>query len=208
MRMHWIVFDSCMHSFFALTDVGQVAHPTACLGALVEPVCRSDRPGLPLTIGSPGLPLYLPYIYIYQVCVRTLQREYAGMSIDTYLIESYISLEVWRKFARKPNMLRPEHCSTQGSFGGRRCSQPNTTLLLFSRNLACPFHGFKDVQCDGCSLAGSPTVIIGCQALTRLVYCNAVLYPGFRAAMFRQQQHRQRGSTALQPTQAKLINPP
>jgi hypothetical protein len=22
MRMHWIVFDSCMHSFFALTDVG------------------------------------------------------------------------------------------------------------------------------------------------------------------------------------------
>jgi hypothetical protein len=64
MRMHWIVFDSCMHSFFVLTDVGQVAHPPACLGALVEPVCRGDRPGLPLTIGSPGLPLYLPYIYI------------------------------------------------------------------------------------------------------------------------------------------------
>jgi hypothetical protein len=42
-----------------------VAHPTACLGALVEPVCRGGRPGLPLTIGSPGLPLYLPYIYIY-----------------------------------------------------------------------------------------------------------------------------------------------
>jgi hypothetical protein len=62
--MHWIVFDSCMHSFFALTDVGQVAHPTACLGALVEPVCRGGRTGLPLTIGSPGLPLYLPYIYI------------------------------------------------------------------------------------------------------------------------------------------------
>jgi hypothetical protein len=51
--------------FFALTDVGQVAHSTACLGALVEPVCRGGRPGLPLTIGSPGLPLYLPYIYIY-----------------------------------------------------------------------------------------------------------------------------------------------
>jgi hypothetical protein len=31
------------------------------------------------------------------------------MSIDTYLIESYIFLEVWRKFARKPNMLRPEN---------------------------------------------------------------------------------------------------
>jgi hypothetical protein len=45
--------------FFSLTDVGQVAHPTACLGALVEPVCRGGRPGLPLTIGSPGLPLYL-----------------------------------------------------------------------------------------------------------------------------------------------------
>jgi hypothetical protein len=33
-RMHWIVFDSCMHSFFALTDVGHVAHPTGWLGAL------------------------------------------------------------------------------------------------------------------------------------------------------------------------------
>jgi hypothetical protein len=31
------------------------------------------------------------------------------MSIDTYLIGSYSFLEVWRKFARKPNMLRPEH---------------------------------------------------------------------------------------------------
>jgi hypothetical protein len=63
MRMHWIVFDSCMHSFFALTDVGQVAHPTAWLDALVEPVYMGGRPGLPLTIGSTGLPLYLPYIY-------------------------------------------------------------------------------------------------------------------------------------------------
>jgi hypothetical protein len=35
MCMHWIVFDSCMHSFFfVLTDVGQVAHTTAWLGAL------------------------------------------------------------------------------------------------------------------------------------------------------------------------------
>jgi hypothetical protein len=31
------------------------------------------------------------------------------MNIDTYLIESYIFLGVWRKFARKPNMLRSEH---------------------------------------------------------------------------------------------------
>jgi hypothetical protein len=31
------------------------------------------------------------------------------MSIDTYLIGSYIFLEVWRKFAQKPNILRPEH---------------------------------------------------------------------------------------------------
>jgi hypothetical protein len=31
------------------------------------------------------------------------------MSIDTYLIGSYSFLEVWIKFARKPNMLRPEH---------------------------------------------------------------------------------------------------
>jgi hypothetical protein len=28
-RMQENVFDSCMHSFFARTDVGRVAHPTA-----------------------------------------------------------------------------------------------------------------------------------------------------------------------------------
>jgi hypothetical protein len=34
-RMHWIVFDSFMRSFFfALTNVGQVAHPTGWLDAL------------------------------------------------------------------------------------------------------------------------------------------------------------------------------
>ena len=43
------------------------------------------------------------------MCARVLQREYARMSIVIYLIESYIFLGVWRKFARKPNMLRPEH---------------------------------------------------------------------------------------------------
>jgi hypothetical protein len=68
MRMHWIVFDSCMHSFFALTDVGQVAHPTAWLGALVKPVCRGSRPELPLTIGSLGLPLYQPLVENYEDC--------------------------------------------------------------------------------------------------------------------------------------------
>jgi hypothetical protein len=31
MRMHGNVFDSCMHSFFARTNVGRVAHPTAWL---------------------------------------------------------------------------------------------------------------------------------------------------------------------------------
>jgi hypothetical protein len=31
------------------------------------------------------------------------------MSINTYLIGSYVFLRVWRKFARKPNMLRSEY---------------------------------------------------------------------------------------------------
>jgi hypothetical protein len=89
------------------------------------------------------------------VCARALQREYAEMSIDTYLIGSYIFLEVWRKFAQKPNMLRPVArrgyleavaarvktpyaCTVEGEGAPRgcRCSQPNTTLLFFSRNLA------------------------------------------------------------------------
>jgi hypothetical protein len=30
--MHWIVFDSCMHSFFALTDVGAGGAPDRLVG--------------------------------------------------------------------------------------------------------------------------------------------------------------------------------
>jgi hypothetical protein len=79
MRMHWIVFDSCMYSFFLLTDVGQVAYLTTWLGALVKPVYRGGRPELPLTIGSPALPLYLPYIYtpsgaVKEVILRVTER--------------------------------------------------------------------------------------------------------------------------------------
>jgi hypothetical protein len=67
-RMHWIVFDSCMHSFFCANRHGAGGAPDRLVGRAgrwVEPVCMSGRPRLPLTIGSPGLPLYLPYIYIY-----------------------------------------------------------------------------------------------------------------------------------------------
>jgi hypothetical protein len=62
-RMQGDVFDSCMHSFFARRDVG-VGGATDSL-RWFEPGCMDDRPGLLLTIKSPGLPLYLPYIYIY-----------------------------------------------------------------------------------------------------------------------------------------------
>jgi hypothetical protein len=67
--------------FFTLTDVGQVAHPTGWLDAWIEPVCRGSRPGLPLTIGSPGLPLYL-YIYIYIY----IDRERENVLVQLYLI--------------------------------------------------------------------------------------------------------------------------
>jgi hypothetical protein len=54
-------------SFFARTDVDAGGATDNLVQSVrwVEPGCRGDRPGLPLTIGSPGLPLYLPYIYIY-----------------------------------------------------------------------------------------------------------------------------------------------
>jgi hypothetical protein len=67
MRMQRDVFDSCMHSFFARTDVGAGDATDSLVQSVrwVEPGCRDDRPELPLTIGSPWLPLYLPYIYIY-----------------------------------------------------------------------------------------------------------------------------------------------
>jgi hypothetical protein len=71
MRMQGDVFDSCMHSFFARTDVGAGGATDSLVQSVrwVEPGCRDDRPGLPLTIGSPGLPLYLPYIYILYFCI-------------------------------------------------------------------------------------------------------------------------------------------
>jgi hypothetical protein len=61
------VFDSCMHSFFARTDVGAGGATDSLVQSVrwVEPGCRKDRRDLLLTIGSPGLPLYLPYIYTY-----------------------------------------------------------------------------------------------------------------------------------------------
>jgi hypothetical protein len=67
MRMQGDVFDSCMHSFFARRDVGADGATDSLVQSVhwVEPGCRDERPGLPLSIGSTGLPLYLPYIYIY-----------------------------------------------------------------------------------------------------------------------------------------------
>ena len=66
-RMQGNVFDSCMHSFFARTDLGAGGATDNLVQSVrwVEPGCGDDRPGLLLTIGSPGLPLYLLYIYIY-----------------------------------------------------------------------------------------------------------------------------------------------
>jgi hypothetical protein len=76
MRMHWIVFDSCMHSFFCANRRGAGGTPDNLVGALVEPVCRGGRPGLPLTIGRPELPLYVPYpIYIYIYIYIYIERE-------------------------------------------------------------------------------------------------------------------------------------
>jgi hypothetical protein len=53
-------------SFFARTDVGIGGATDRLVQSVrwVEPGCRGDRPRLPLTIGTPGLPLYLPHIYI------------------------------------------------------------------------------------------------------------------------------------------------
>jgi hypothetical protein len=59
------VFDSCMPSFFACTNVWWGMRPTAWLGEWVQwtrragPDRRGGRPGLPLTTGSPGLLIYI-----------------------------------------------------------------------------------------------------------------------------------------------------
>jgi hypothetical protein len=66
-RMQGNVVDSCMLSFFVRTDVGTGGATDNLVQSVrwVEPGCKGDRPRLSLTIGSPGLPLYLPYIYIH-----------------------------------------------------------------------------------------------------------------------------------------------
>jgi hypothetical protein len=59
-----------MHAFFFFRAQtwARVVQPSLIQSMRwVEPGCRDDRPGLPLTIGSPRLPLYLLYIYIYNV---------------------------------------------------------------------------------------------------------------------------------------------
>jgi hypothetical protein len=68
-RMQENVFDSCMHYFFCAYSHGPSDAPDSLIESArrVEPDCRSSRPGLPLTIGSLGLPLYLPYIYIIYI---------------------------------------------------------------------------------------------------------------------------------------------
>jgi hypothetical protein len=87
MRMQGDVFDSCMHSFFARTDMGAGGATDSLVQSVrwVEPGCWDDRPGLLLTIGSPGLPLYLPYIYIYiKEYWASNNRESPGQSICTF----------------------------------------------------------------------------------------------------------------------------
>jgi hypothetical protein len=48
LRMQWDVFDSCMHSFFARTNVGAGGATDGPVQSVrwVEPGCRDDRPGL------------------------------------------------------------------------------------------------------------------------------------------------------------------
>jgi hypothetical protein len=64
MRMQRDVFDSCMHSFFARTDVGAGGATDSLVQSVrwVEPGCRDDRLGLPLKPRDPIIPTL--YIYI------------------------------------------------------------------------------------------------------------------------------------------------
>jgi hypothetical protein len=72
-----------MHFFFTRTDVGAVGATDSLVQSVrwIEPDCRDDRPGLPLTIGSPGLPLYI-YIYIYIYIERERERERDGEEVQ------------------------------------------------------------------------------------------------------------------------------
>jgi hypothetical protein len=81
MRMKGDVFESCMHSFFARTDMSAGGATDSLVQSMrwIEPGCRDDRPGLPLTIGSSRL-RYTYYIYIY-IYIVTLLYQYNKQSI-------------------------------------------------------------------------------------------------------------------------------
>jgi hypothetical protein len=63
--MHENVFDSCMHSYFARTDVGWVAHPIACLSRRARLNHVAGMVGLgSFNYWKPGSPV-IPALYIY-----------------------------------------------------------------------------------------------------------------------------------------------
>jgi hypothetical protein len=76
-----------MHSFFARTDVGVVGATDSLVQSVrwVELGYMDDRPGLPLTIESSVLPLYLPYIYIALVMSSGLANPAPPQSVGTKL---------------------------------------------------------------------------------------------------------------------------
>jgi hypothetical protein len=80
--------------------VGQVAHPTACLDALVEPVCRGDRPGLLLTIGG---------IYIYRLAsLVASSMDLEGASYSNQMMASMAAGESGSSMRRRAWVVEVE----------------------------------------------------------------------------------------------------
>jgi hypothetical protein len=119
MRVQEDVFYSCMHSFFTRTDVGAGGATDSLVQSVrwVEPDYRDDRPGLPLTIGSPVLPLYLLYLYIYILylyitpgCIQYRECTQAEPTRQEHLVRANRPTQAEPMLCLRPSRTLPTEC--------------------------------------------------------------------------------------------------
>jgi hypothetical protein len=147
-----------MHAFlfFACTDVGRVAHLTAWLSrrAGLNHVVGVVGLGFLLTIGSPGLPLYLAYIYIVYI-FRVMLLITRGSSVST------VSSTTVKRHTSNDHLISNDFCrrfETGGSLS-RRVSVPRAPAQM-GRARGRARRGESEVAGDGRERGGNPAAFV------------------------------------------------
>jgi hypothetical protein len=103
----------------------------------VEPDCRGGRSGLPLTIRSPGLPLYLPiYIYIYiYICGHLHKFDSYSNTIQVHRLVEYEWRDMWYGLDKIKKFLTFSRSRDHGHWGWRYWTIDNQTGCAYQANL-------------------------------------------------------------------------